>query len=363
MMAFDTRPELTVSAVVVNHNGGENILTCVRALKDQRTKLSQIIVVDNASTDKSPERLVEGFPEIELVRLDHNAGLSSARNIGLQRVDAGLVLLLDDDIYVSGDALEKMISVFLKEKAAMVCPRILLYPEGQVVQCDGASTHFIGNLRLLNAYQPEAGLAFNPKAVGGSIGACMLLYLEAVHHIGGFNEEYFFYFEDLEFSLRLKAFGYSIFCQPEARVYHDKGIGTPGLSFRGTGEYPARRVFFTVRHRWLTILLIYQIRTILLLLPVFAIYEVGTLILAVRNGWLREWRRALGSIYSIRAKIREDRKFIQSKRVCGDQAILEGGDLQFAPGLINSKITQLLVRMCSQLFNLYWKAIFPLIKP
>src|SRR4051812_43657644 len=94
----DPRP--AISAVVVSYNGGERTLRTLQALRAQATPLAAVILVDNGSDDGTPARVRAGFPEVSVVELDGNRGLSAARNAGLRHAATGLVLLLDHDVYV-----------------------------------------------------------------------------------------------------------------------------------------------------------------------------------------------------------------------------------------------------------------------
>ena len=94
------RDEPSVSAVVINYNGGDRTIRCLEALTGQTRSLDHIVVVDNGSSDGGPERLRDRFPEVEVIELGENRGLPAARNIGLAAVGSDLVLLTDNDIYL-----------------------------------------------------------------------------------------------------------------------------------------------------------------------------------------------------------------------------------------------------------------------
>ena len=151
--------------------------------------------------------------------------------------------------------------------------------------------------------------------------------------------------------------GQYIYCEPNALVLHERGGGTPEIAFRGQGSYPPLRVFYNIRHRWLTILLVYKLKTIILLVPVFLVYEIGTIIFVLKNGWIKEWMRAIRSLARIRTQVKLNREMIQKNRVVGDDSLLLGGDLEFAPGVIDSTFQTQVISMYSRASNLYWKFI------
>ncbi len=350
-------PAVTVTAVVINFNGGERVLKTVASLLDQGPSLSGIVVVDNRSEDGSPQRIREQFPAVELIELDENVGLSAARNIGLRNLRSTLALLVDHDIYLEAGSLARMLAAYAEYRPAIVCPRIRLVPEREVVQTDGAQLHFLGTLGLRNAYSRAAEVPARPGYVGAAIGACLLLDRERVLAAGAFDELFFFYFEDLEFSMRMRLRGERIWCEARAEVYHERAAGTPGLSYRGQGDYPERRALLTMRNRLLTIFIHYRLRTILLLSPVLALYELAFLVESARKGWLRSWLSAWSWQIGNRATIAERRQRARRHRVLRDQDVLSGGVPPLAPGLVRSRLDRILLALFSSVINGYWALV------
>lgn len=344
----------SISAIITNHDSGSSIINCIRSLYDQNIQLESVIVINTGSSDNSAEVIREKFPLVRIIELDTDPGLAAARNIGLKEVSSELVLILDDDIYLKEECLPKLILAYLKSGSSIVCPRIVLYPDSEIVQCDGAEVHFLGTMMLRHEYTPVRNASENADYVGACIGACMLIDRDRITAAHGFDEMYFFYFEDLEFCIRMRAMGYMIFCEPSAVVYHDRGYGTPGLSFRGSGEYPKRRIYFTLRHRVLTLLIHYNIRTLIVLSPALMIYEISTLCFVMLKGWGREWLRAYFWILANSSRIMKRRKFMKKCRTISDKEILSGGMLPLAHGLIKGR-TLFAVSALSKILYAYWK--------
>jgi GT2 family glycosyltransferase len=337
----------SVSAVTVNFNGGDRVITCIKALLRQNVPLREIIVVDNGSSDGSLEALRENFQTVQIIELGENRGLLHATS--------NMVLLLDNDVYVASDCIRNFLHAYENNRAEVICPRIILFPACETIQCEGASAHFIGTMTLRHAYRPVKGSPQKASNVGACIGACMLLERKKILYAGGFDEIYSFYFEDLEFSLRMRALGHTIFCEPSAIVFHDPRSGTPGLSFRGKGDYPLRRAYLNIRHRLLTMFIHYRFRTIIVLLPVLTIYELATLTAALMRGWGAQWAGAWAWHFKNMAQTRRRRVLMQATRLKNDRELLEGGPLPLAPGFIRSQIVETGVAMLSMIFNLYWR--------
>jgi GT2 family glycosyltransferase len=348
-----------ISAVVVSHNGGERTLRTLAALLAQQAPLAEVILIDNGSADGTPGRVRAAFPDVCVIEQE-NRGLSSARNTGLRRAETELVLLLDHDVYLVPGALSRMAAHLPSGSAgatAVVCPRIRLVPERDVVQADGAEAHFLGTMTLRHGFRPVDGLPAQAAEVGGCVSACMLVRRQEALRAGGFDELFFFYLEDHEFSLRMRSLGHRIVCEPAAEVFHERAAGTPGLSFRGEGAYPPRRTYLTLRHRLMTILVHYRTRTLLLLGPALLAAELMSLSAALGRGHGRQWARAWAWIAGHPGELRERRRRMQRGRKVGDRALLSGGPLPLAPGSVRSAPATAGIRWASATLDAYWRLV------
>jgi GT2 family glycosyltransferase len=343
-----------VSAVVINYNGGERVIHCLKALFEQEQPPVEVIVVDNASDDGSPEEIRSAFPAAVVVALPDNVGPAAARNVGMERARRDLVLLVDHDVYLDRRGLRILVTRHEKEDATVICPRMLHYPATESIHCDGAAPHFLGTMILVNGEKRLADASDRSHAVDGSISACLLLRRSEVLAAGGFDSDYFFYFEDLEFSYRMRSLGHRFFCEPAAIAYHDRGSGYAGLSYRGGGDYPPRRFYLTCRNRLMTVLVHYRARTLFVLMPALLLYEVAVFSTACILGWPGRWIQAwiwqLQNWRSLRLK----RGRVQAARSVADRELLRGGRIPLAPEFVKSRTVQALVTVSSGGLNAYW---------
>jgi GT2 family glycosyltransferase len=343
-------------AVITNYDSQGTILKSINALLQQDHPLDKIIVVDNGSPGDA-ELIRRTYPQVCLIELHENTGLTHARNVGLTQADSDYVLLLDDDVYPAPDCLGRLLAAGIETGAAVVCPRIVSHPGGGLIQCDGAAIHFAAMLVLKDSQLPVAAVPALPYACNAFIGACLLVRRQVLSDLGGFDEDYFFYFEDLELSYRLRSLGYKIWCEPRAVALHERGSGTPDLSFRGTGAYPRRRAYLTLRHRWLTILLHYRLRSLIALAPALALYELAAFAECIRRGWVDHWFSAAWSLGThIRSIFRRRMKW-QSARQLPDRDLLTGGPLPFAPGFVPRGILGWVIHVLGAVLNLNWKLV------
>lgn len=348
-----------VSAVVVSHNGGDRVLACLAALERQTVPLAEILVVDNASSDATATRIAAEHPRVRLLALPDNRGPGAARNLGFEAARGELVLCVDHDVYPEPDCLERLLEARAAMPAALVVPRIRLHPERDVVQCDGGEPHVVGTLVLRNGFRPLATIAEDgPAYAGAAPSGCMLVDKAVARALGGFDESYFFYFEDLEFSLRLRLLGHHILCVPAAQAFHDRGSGT-ALAFRGRGPYPRRRAELLMRNRLRVLATHFGATTLVALLPTLLLYETASLALALAHGWGGAWLDAWRWILANRRMLAERRRWIQARRRVPDGAVLVGGPLPIAPGLLGSALQRRLVALLGRLVAGNWRVARP----
>lgn len=344
----------SIGAVIVNFNSAEKICESIKSIYNQSTKASEIVVVDNGSTDCSLQNIREEYKEIKIVELTKNMGLPAARNKGVEYLSTDLILFLDDDVYLEEDCLYHMLELYSQTNASAVCPTILFYPENEIIQCRGAEQHFIGTQILIDNYKELQNDETDSRYVGSCIGCCFLINRQSVIDCGMFDEKYFMCFEDAEFFYRFTTFGYKIIFQPKAITYHDRGTGTSGLSYRDTGDYPRFRAYLIMRGRLRTILLNYQLSIILLLFPTFVLYEFGTFVYSIKRGWLKQWLNAwLWNLINLKEILSLRQKF-KRKRSVSDIDILKPGPLPFTKGLFNAGIETRSVNILTYTLNSYW---------
>jgi GT2 family glycosyltransferase len=346
-----------VTAVVVNHDGGEQILRCLRHLQAQEAPLDEVIVIDNGSADGSPDAIRRNFPAVRIVELKENCGPSVARNRGLREAQTAFVVLVDDDVYLAPDCVRLLMKRLRATRAAAAAPRLLLYPETDLIQLDGGDVHFVGTMVLRNARAKPASVSCCSTTIGAFSTSCVLADRQAVLAAGGLDETMFIYLEDMELGLRLRSFGHRLVFEPAAIAEHDRGAGTPNLSYRDEGVYPKRRAFLTMRNRLQVIFLHYRVRSILILAPVLALYEAASVAYAIRRGWFGVWWAAWRWQLTHMRDVARRRRMIQARRRIDDGELLVGGPLPLAEGVLHSSIERCCVAALTAALDGYWRLV------
>lgn len=341
---------------VINYNGERYLEESLGSAWSQKEKLTEILLIDNASTDRSLEVIQNRFPTIQVLQLDQNYGPAAARNIGFQAASAEYILFMDNDIILTDDCLDRLFQALQDHPEAVAAMPCVLYAHNkQTIQYDGAGCHFLGLMTLDHANCPLAGAENSIRKINSLVSACFLVDKTKWQGIPFFDEAFFIYFEDNDFGFRIRCAGKEILAVPSAQVYHREG--TSGLSLRIEKSHSRKRVFYLIRNRWQFMLKNYALKTLLLLAPFCLLYEASQLIGVIKKGWFREWWKAWKEIIDHFPEILQKRSLIQRTRKTPDRKILQGGPIPFTKELTVSSGEQKVKHSLDLLATLYWKHI------
>jgi GT2 family glycosyltransferase len=222
-----------------------------------------------------------------------------------------------------------------------------------VVQYVGAAPHFLGTQKPLQADTPVAQLKDGVQVVGTAITCCVMVDRARFGDRRWFDERLFLYLEDHEFGLRASLQGYDCLAVPQARCLHR--AGTIGVSIRETGRFTPIRVRYTIRNRWLTVLMLYQPGTLLRFLPALALFEVLQLLGAIRKGWIGHWLWAAGSTARMLPHVLRVRRVMRTSRRRGDLEVLTAGPFPFNPRWRHSALERAAQRSLDLIGRLNWR--------
>lgn len=208
--------------IIPNWDGMPFVEDCLKSLINQ-TVSHDIIVVDNGSTDNSIETIEKNFPDVILIKLDHNTGYTGGVNTGLKyAIDAGydFAALFNNDATADRYWLEHLVSVLNENQAIGVATCKLLNADKKHFDSSGDfyTIHGIAYPRGRN--QIDNGQYDKPETVFGATGGASLYRLKMLKQIGLMDDFFFAYFEDVELSFRANLAGWEVYYQPGAIAYH-----------------------------------------------------------------------------------------------------------------------------------------------
>ncbi len=240
-----------------------------------------VVVVDNASTDGTVELLADRFPRVRVVRLPENLGFGRAVNRGAAEAATEAIVLINNDVLCEPDFLERLLAPLADEGVAMVAGVLLQHDRPELV--DTAGIELDTTLRswdaLWNRPREELEHAADPV---GPCGGAAAYRAAAFHAVGGFDDAFFAYWEDVDLALRLRLAGHRCVRAADARALHKHGQTLGAASPRqrqleafGRGYVLAR--YRVARHGPLTRLKIAALDWPVLVVHLLVRREVGPL--------------------------------------------------------------------------------------
>ena len=213
---------MTVAVLIVNWNGGPLLRQCLESLERQRRRADHVIVVDNASTDDSLRQAASALRDVELIALPSNVGFARANNIaaGAARRFDGLALL-NPDAFADADWLQALVSAADREPSvAAFASQMLLASSPDYLDGAGDSYHVSGRAWRNGHRTPRGRWPAADVEVFAPCAAAALYRRAAFDEVGGFDEQYFCYFEDVDLGFRLRLRGYRSIYVHSAVVRH-----------------------------------------------------------------------------------------------------------------------------------------------
>jgi hypothetical protein len=216
----------TVLVVIVNFNGRNLLDKHLQSVLDSDYPVFDVVVVDNASSDGSIKYLKSNFSSIKILRLDRNYGFGKANNAAFEQyAQYKYYALVNNDMSVSPDWLKKLVAVAEEDSdVAAVGPKILYSKKkNDKYLINSAGMVLDQYYRGIDRFCGEINnFKYNTlEEVDAVTGGAVLLRAEAIREVGGFDDRMFFYYEDVDLSLRLKSAGWKIMYNGEVEVFHD----------------------------------------------------------------------------------------------------------------------------------------------
>lgn len=230
-----------LAVIVVNHNAGPYLARCMESIRAGTGDIeTEVVVVDNASTDGSVDRAIQAQPEVRVIRNRGNRGFARAANQGIRATAAPFLLLLNPDAEVVGGTLAAVTKVARERPRVGAIGGLVRNPDGSIQPSarrvpplgEALGHAFLGPVWRDNPWTRAYTMAdwdrSSEREVEWVSGSAMLLRREALEEVGPFDEGYFMYVEDVDLCTRLGAAGWQVLFSPELEVVHQIGVSTKG---------------------------------------------------------------------------------------------------------------------------------------
>lgn len=249
------------AAVIINYNAGDLLVACIASiLEDDSAGQPEIIVADNASSDTSLEAVRAKFPMVNIVECGGNLGYATAANRGIAATSAPIIAVLNPDLTIEPGTAATMMAALDDPAVAVVGPRIsnpdgTVYPSARRQPALGTAIGhavFVSvapNNRWTRRYRSQDLDPDTARDVDWASGAALWIRRTSLEAVGGWDERYFMYVEDVDLGWRLRQVGYRIRFEPAGRVTHVQGATTARRPYRMIVEHHRSWYRFTER-RW-----------------------------------------------------------------------------------------------------------------
>ena len=260
-----------LTIIIVSYNTCELLDACIRSLNQPRpTVPTNIVVVDNGSHDASVETIRRHWPQVKVIEVGSNVGYAAANNLGIRESNSKLILLLNSDTLASGLAIDALVAQ-LRERpnVGAIGPRLV----NRYGQQELSFGNMIGPWNELIQKVKRISLTHDVPIISRRIrnslirpgyhdwvsGACLLFRRSDADAVGGLDERFFLYGEDVDFCAALRRTGKRVFFSPDIEVLHH--VGRSGLHMSEQTELAYRRsqlAFYRKHHpSWAPLLKVY----------------------------------------------------------------------------------------------------------
>lgn len=268
---------MKLSVIILNYNVRYFLELCLKSVQDATKNLdAEIIVVDNKSEDESCQMVKDLFPDVILIENDDNYGFSKGNNIGVKKAKGEYVCILNPDTVVPEDIFENLLAFSEDKKdlgivgCKLVNGRGKFLPESKrnIPYVKVALKKFLGNTEQYYVVNPDEN---SIGKVDVLVGAFMFIKRETYWDIGGFDEDYFMYGEDIDLSYKAIKSGYQNYYLGTSSIIHYKGESTLRDKLYAKRFYGAMQIFYKKHFNknilynamvWLGIIFAYFTRTI-----------------------------------------------------------------------------------------------------
>ncbi len=283
---------MSLSVVIVNWNSGEHLRHCLNSIVEANAPpggLDRVIIVDNASTDGSVYDIGSNALPVTLVRNTRNRGFAAACNQGARLCDSDLLLFLNPDTVLTTSSLENpvrflqcpanedigVLGIQLVDEQGKVLRTCVSFPNAAHFICQALGLHRLWPSRF-GGYGMQSWDHSTSRYVPHVMGAYFLVRRKVFEVLGGFDERFFVYLEDLDFCLRARAMGWSVFYYSGAKAFHKCGGSSEHAQSEALFYSLHSRLSYAHKHFGARVALAPAIATLM-------VEPVGRLVLAMRS--------------------------------------------------------------------------------
>ncbi len=240
-----------ISIIALNYNQKEVTCEFLKSLHCLEYTNFEVIIVDNASNENPKGAFIDAFSDVQVILSSENLGFTGGNNLGIINAKGEYYFIVNNDTEVTPDLLDKLLLPFYEdEKIAMVSPKIKFFNHPDTIQYAGFNliNPLTGQNGAVGSKEIDNGQHDTPGFTNYAHGAAMLVSKKAADHVGLLPDQFFIYYEELDWSAQMIKAGYKIYYQARATIYHKESV-TMGKESSTKAYYHTRnRILFMRRN-------------------------------------------------------------------------------------------------------------------
>ncbi len=336
-----------VIVLVLGYKAIDYLDECISSLLNQTYKNYEIWFADNDSNDGSVEYLNKNFPKVKTFQFKENSGYAGGNNKLIKKSfenNADFCLVLNADTKSDQNLILELINSYTENskdnKVGLIQPLVMLYDNPEKINSAGNIIHYLG-FGYCGDYMLE-DVPKTDKDIISVSGTAMLVPREYYKNVGLFDEEFFMYNEDQDYSWRGLMMGYKHFLSVKGKVWHK-------YSFSKNKN----KWYHSEKNRLTMVLKNYEKKTLLKLVPIIIFNEIAMLVYSLFSGWFFKKIKSYIFLIKNRGVIKRNRKKIQNNRTVGDSQFFCKFNSALNFEVVNNPITSII----NPLYSLYRKII------
>ncbi|HYX18595.1 MAG TPA: glycosyltransferase family 2 protein [Nostoc sp.] len=250
---------ISVSIIIVNYNGKQILPDCLNSIqKFIDIPNYEIIFVDNASSDSSVELVAVNYPKIHLIKQIENRGFGAGNNVGAKLASGEFLFLLNTDTVLTTNILPHLIELMQADPQVGIIGPKLLNPDGSLQISVSPALGIKGEYQARKMHRDYQNISHQDlieqkfqeiQEVDIVVGAAFFIRSSLFYELGGFDENFFMYFEESDLCQRAQHQGYKIIYTPHVSLIHLKGYSIQKAANIMSIEYRRSQIYYYQKHR------------------------------------------------------------------------------------------------------------------
>lgn len=239
-----------VSIITINFREASVSIALLDSIRKNSYKNLEVILVDNGSLEDNTAVFKAHFPTVKVIISKKNLGFAGGNNLGMRKATGDYLFFVNNDTVFTDGLIENLLKRFASPKVGAVGPKIHYFDHPGIIQFAGFTSvsPITGRNQTIGEKEVDNG-QYNTAAEMPYIhGAAMMLSREAIDRVGGMPENYFLYYEELDWCAQIRKAGYTIFYEPAALIYHKESMAVNKLSHLKVYYLTRNRILFMRRN-------------------------------------------------------------------------------------------------------------------